>query len=146
MMASTVSTGSSEPYRGEPVMWASASRAKLSTGFTRPRSCTAIRRMVRSASGGSAAEAGRAGASRVIIFGDVRNSASVPYERVVVLAEGLDEGGRVVSRGRAYVTGLIPARGTASFEVRLLSAGREKRFRVGVEAYQIASPAGTQSP
>ena len=91
-------------------------------------------------------EAGRAGASRVIIFGEVRNRASVPYERVVVLAEGLDEGGRVVSRGRAYVTGLIPARGTASFEVRLLSAGREKRFRVGVEAYQIASPAGTQSP
>ncbi|MDP2626599.1 MAG: FxLYD domain-containing protein [Candidatus Rokubacteria bacterium] len=88
----------------------------------------------------------RMGPSRVLILGEVRNTSSMPYEHVVVLAEGLDEGGRVVSRGRAYVTGLIPARGTASFEVRLLSAGREKRFRVGVEAYQIASPAGAQSP
>ena len=91
-------------------------------------------------------EAGRAGASRVIIFGDVRNSASVPYERVVVLAEGLDEGGQVVSRGRAYLPGLVPAKGAVAFELRLLSAGREKRFRVGVEAYQIAGTTRTESP
>ncbi|MEK7445397.1 MAG: hypothetical protein AABZ70_11120 [candidate division NC10 bacterium] len=91
-------------------------------------------------------EAGRAGASRVIIFGDVRNTASVPYERVVVLAEGLDEGGQVVSRGRAYLPGVVPAKGTVAFELRLLSAGREKRFRVGVEAYQIAGATRTESP
>ena len=91
-------------------------------------------------------EAGRAGASRVIIFGDVRNTASVPYERVVVLAEGLDEGGQVVSRGRAYLPGLVPAKGAVAFELRLLSAGREKRFRVGVEAYQIAGTTRTESP
>ncbi len=86
------------------------------------------------------------GASRVIIFGDVRNASSVPYEHVVLLAEGLDEGGRAVSRGRAYVAGIVPPRGSAPFEVRLLSAGRERRFRVSVEAYQIAAPGGTQSP
>ena len=91
-------------------------------------------------------EAGRAGASRVIIFGDVRNSASVPYEGLVVLAEGLDEGGQVVSRGRAYLPGVVPAKGTVAFELRLLSAGREKRFRVGVEAYQIAGATRTESP
>ena len=91
-------------------------------------------------------EAGRAGASRVIIFGEVRNRASVPYERVVVLAEGLDEGGQVVSRGRAYLPGLVPAKGAVAFELRLLSAGREKRFRVGVEAYQIAGTTRTESP
>lgn len=91
-------------------------------------------------------EAARAGASRVIILGDVRNSASVPYERVVVLAEGLDEGGQVVSRGRAYLPGVVAAKGTLAFELRLLSAGREKRFRVGVEAYQIAGTTRTESP
>jgi hypothetical protein len=88
----------------------------------------------------------RMGASRVIIFGDVRNASSVPYEHVVLLAEGLDEGGRAVSRGRAYVTGIVPPRGSTPFEVRLLSAGRERRFRVGVEAYQIGAPGGAQSP
>jgi len=30
--------------------------------------------------------------------------------------------------------------------MRLLSAGREKRFRVGVEAYQIAEGTRTESP
>jgi len=88
----------------------------------------------------------RMAASRVIIFGEVRNSSGSPYERVVVLAEGLDDTGQVVSRGRAYILAIIPARGSASFEVRLLSSGRERRFRVGVEAYQLAGSVGTQSP
>ncbi len=91
-------------------------------------------------------EAGRAGASRVLIFGDVRNRASVPYERVVVLAEGLGGAGQVVSRGRADLPGVVPAKGTVAFELRLLSAGREKRFRVGVEAYQIAGATRSESP
>ena len=84
----------------------------------------------------------RVGAGRVIIFGDVRNSSSNAYERVTLLAEGLDEAGAVVSRGRAYVNGVVPGRGTAPFECRLPSGGRERRFRVTVEAYQIAG----QSP
>jgi hypothetical protein len=84
----------------------------------------------------------RVGSGRVIIFGDVRNGSSNAYERVTLLAEGLDEAGAVVSRGRAYVGGTIPARGTAPFECRLSSGGRERRFRVTVEAYQIAG----QSP
>jgi hypothetical protein len=84
----------------------------------------------------------RVGGGRIILFGDVRNGASSSYERVVVLAEGLDEQGAVVSRGRAYVNGVIPGRGTAPFECRIPSGGREKRFRVTIEAYQIAG----QSP
>ena len=84
----------------------------------------------------------RVGSGRVIIFGDVRNGSSSSYERVVLLAEGLDEQGVVVSRGRAYVNGAVPGRGTAPFECRIPSGGREKRFRVTVEAYQIAG----QSP
>ncbi len=84
----------------------------------------------------------RVGAGRIIIFGDVRNSSSDAYERVTLLAEGLDEAGAVVSRGRAYVSGVVPGRGTAPFECRLASGGRERRFRVSVEAYQIAG----QSP
>jgi hypothetical protein len=84
----------------------------------------------------------RVGSGRVILFGDVRNGSSSSYERVVLLAEGLDEQGVVVSRGRAYVTGAVPGRGSAPFECRIPSGGREKRFRVTVEAYQIAG----QSP
>jgi hypothetical protein len=84
----------------------------------------------------------RVGSGRVILFGDVRNGSSSSYERVVLLAEGLDEQGAVVSRGRAYVNGVVPGRGTAPFECRIPSGGREKRFRVTVEAYQIAG----QSP
>jgi hypothetical protein len=84
----------------------------------------------------------RVGSGRVMLFGDVRNGSSSAYERVVLLAEGLDEQGVVVSRGRAYVTGVVPGRGTAPFECRIPSGGREKRFRVTVEAYQIAG----QSP
>ena len=77
------------------------------------------------------------GSGRVIIFGDVRNGSSNAYERVTLLAEGLDEAGAVVSRGRAYVAGLVPARGSSPFECRLSSGGRERRFRVTVEAFQI---------
>jgi hypothetical protein len=84
----------------------------------------------------------RVGAGRVIIFGDVRNSSVNAYERVTILAEGLDESGAVVSRARAYVTGTVPARGTAPFECRLASGGRERRFRVSIEAFQLAG----QSP
>jgi hypothetical protein len=84
----------------------------------------------------------RVGAGRVIIFGDVRNSSSNAYERVTLLAEGLDESGAVVSRGRGYVSGTVPPRGTAPFECRLSSGGRERRFRVSIESFQLAG----QSP
>ena len=47
----------------------------------------------------------RLGGSRVLIFGEVRNASGTTYDRVVLLAEGLDDTGRVVSRARAYVTG-----------------------------------------
>jgi hypothetical protein len=84
----------------------------------------------------------RVGAGRVIIFGDVRNGSSNAYERVTLLAEGLDESGAVVSRGRAYVTSTVPARGSAPFECRLSSGGKERRFRVTIESFQLAG----QSP
>jgi hypothetical protein len=79
----------------------------------------------------------RAGGSRVLIFGDVRNATNAMAEHVVILAEGLDESGRVVSRGRCYVAGTVPSRGTSPFEIRLSAAGSEKRYRVSVEAFQF---------
>jgi hypothetical protein len=81
----------------------------------------------------------REGASRVLILGEVRNSSSQPCGRVVVKAEGLDENGRVVSRGRAYVTGTVRPRTTAPFEIRLSSAGSERRYRVEIEAFEFVT-------
>ncbi len=80
----------------------------------------------------------REGGSRVLILGEVRNGSAQPCERVVVKAEGLDENGRVVSRGRAYVTGTIRARATTPFEIRLSSAGSERRYRVEIETFEFA--------
>jgi hypothetical protein len=81
----------------------------------------------------------RAGGSRVLLFGDVRNSTGATCERVVLLVEGLDEAGKVVSRSRGYVHGSIPPKGSTSFELRLLASGSEKRYRVEVESFQFLS-------
>jgi len=81
----------------------------------------------------------REGASRVLILGEVRNGSTQPCERVVVKAEGLDENGRVVSRGRAYVTGTIRGKASAPFEIRLSSAGSERRYRVEIETFEFAT-------
>ena len=82
----------------------------------------------------------REGGSRVLILGEVRNGSAQPCERVVVKAEGLDDNGRVVSRGRAYVTGTLRARTTAPFEIKLSSAGSERRFRVEIETFEFVTP------
>ena len=79
----------------------------------------------------------REGVSRVVVLGEVRNGSNQPCDRVVVKAEGLDESGRVVSRGRGYVTGQIPARGTGAFEIRLSSSGAERRYRVEIETFEF---------
>jgi hypothetical protein len=81
----------------------------------------------------------RVGSGRVLIYGEVRNGTDASCERVVVGVEGLDENGRVVSRGRAYVIGVVPSRGTSPFEVRMSSPGSERRFRVEVESFQFVS-------
>ena len=81
----------------------------------------------------------REGGARVLILGEVRNGSTQPCERVVVKAEGLDENGRVVSRGGAYVAGTIQARATAPFEIRLSSAGSERRYRVEIEAFEFVT-------
>src|SRR5712691_8277609 len=79
----------------------------------------------------------RVGSGRVLVYGEVRNGASSSCERVIVGVEGLDENGRVVSRGRAFVFGVVPSRGSSTFEVRLSSPGTEKRFRVENESFQF---------
>jgi hypothetical protein len=81
----------------------------------------------------------RVGSGRVLVYGEVRNGASSSCERVIVGVEGLDENGRVVSRGRAFVIGVVPSRGSSPFEVRLSSPGTEKRFRVEIESFQFVS-------
>ena len=84
----------------------------------------------------------RVGSGRVIVYGEVRNGANMACERVVVSAEGLDEGGRVISRGRAYVFGVVPSRGSSPFELRMSSPGSEKRWRVEIESFQYAASSG----
>ena len=84
-------------------------------------------------------ETQREGGSRVLIQGEVRNGSSLPCERVIVKAEGLDENGRVISRGRAIVTGTIRPRATAAFEIRLSSSGSERRYRVEIEAFEFVT-------
>ena len=81
----------------------------------------------------------RVGGGRVLVFGEVRNGSNAACERVIVSVEGLDDNGRVVSRGRAYVFGVVPARGSSSFELRMASPGSERRFRVEIESYQFLS-------
>jgi hypothetical protein len=81
----------------------------------------------------------RVGSGRVLVYGEVRNGTNQSCERVVVSVEGLDENGRTVSRGRAYVFGVVPSRGSSSFEVRMSSPGSERRFRVEIESFQFVS-------
>jgi hypothetical protein len=71
-----------------------------------------------------------------------RLTVSFTTERVVVSVEGLDDAGRVISRGRAYVFGVVPSRGSSPFEVRVSSPGSEKRWRVEIESFQYAASSG----
>ena len=84
----------------------------------------------------------RAGGTRVLVFGEVRNINPSPAQHVVVVVEGLDETGHVVSRARGYVVGVVPSRGSAPFEVRLLASGSEKRYRMQIESFEFASGGG----
>ena len=79
----------------------------------------------------------KAGGTRVLVFGEVRNTTNNTAERVVVAAEGLDDTGRVVSRGRSFVSGTVPPRGGTPFEIRISASGSEKRYRVQVESFQF---------
>lgn len=81
----------------------------------------------------------REGGSRVLILGEVHNGSTQPCERVVVKAEGLDENGRVISRGRAYVAGAIKGKATGPFEIRLSSSGSERRYRVEIETFEFVT-------
>jgi hypothetical protein len=85
----------------------------------------------------------RAGGTRVLVFGEVRNSNPSPAQHVVVVAEGLDESGRVVSRARGYVFGVLPSRGSAPFEIRMLASGSEKRYRVQIESFEFVVGGGS---
>jgi hypothetical protein len=79
----------------------------------------------------------RAGGTRLLVFGEVRNTNNAPAQRIVLLAEGLDQDGRVVSRARGYVLGSVPSHGSASFEIRLLASGSERRYRVQIESFEF---------
>ena len=79
----------------------------------------------------------REGGSRVLVQGEVRNSSTQSAERIMVKAEGLDENGRVVSRGRVYVPGTLGPRATVPFEIRLSSSGAERRYRVEIETFEF---------
>jgi hypothetical protein len=93
----------------------------------------------------------RAGGTRILVFGEVRNSNPSSAQHVVVVVEGLDGTGRVVSRARGSVLGVVPSRGTAPFEIRMLASGSEKRYRMQIESFEfVAGPGierrGAESP
>jgi hypothetical protein len=84
----------------------------------------------------------RAGGTRVLVFGEVRNSNTSPAQHVVLIAEGLDQDSRVVSRARGYVLGIVPSRGTTPFEIRISSSGSERRYRVQIESFEFSGSGG----
>jgi hypothetical protein len=84
----------------------------------------------------------RVGGTRVLVFGEVKNANTSPAQHVVVVAEGLDQDGRVVSRGRGYIPGVVSSRGSAPFEIRISASGSEKRYRVQIESFEFASGGG----
>src|SRR5215470_1528301 len=86
----------------------------------------------------------KAGGTRVLVFGEVRNANPSSAQRVVVVVEGLDEAGHVVSRAREFVRGIVPSRGSAPFEIRLLSSGSEKRYRMQIESFEFAVGGGIE--
>jgi hypothetical protein len=84
----------------------------------------------------------KAGGTRLLFFGEVRNGTNAPAGHVVLVAEGVDESGRVVSRARGYVLGTVPSRGSSNFEIRMNASGSEKRFRVQIESFEFAAGGG----
>jgi hypothetical protein len=79
----------------------------------------------------------RLGGSRILMWGEVRNGSTLPCDRIVLQAEGLDGEGRVVSRARTYVPGPLPPKASAPFELRLSAAGTEKHYRVAVDSFEF---------
>ena len=89
----------------------------------------------------------RVGPSRVLILGDVQNFSEHLASRVTLRVEGLDQNGKVVSRGRGYISGEIPAHGSSPFEIRFIPSGAERQYRVSVEFFEFVEPrARTESP
>ncbi len=82
----------------------------------------------------------RLGPSRVLILGEIQNLSAQPAGRVILLAEGLDQAGKVVSRARGYVTGELPPRGATNFEIRLVTSGSEQQYRVTVDYFEFVDP------
>ncbi len=80
------------------------------------------------------------GPSQVRVLGNVQNLSSLPLNQAAVRAEGLDEGGRVVSRARGYISRQIPPRGSGPFEVRLILAGTEHQYRVTIDYFEFWEP------
>jgi hypothetical protein len=80
------------------------------------------------------------GTSQVLVQGDIQNRSGFPARRVVLRAEGLDGSGKVVSRARGYVSGDIPARGSASFTVRLSLTGLEQTYLVTIDSFEFLEP------
>lgn len=86
----------------------------------------------------------RIGPSRVLILGDIQNLSEHPASRVVLRVEGLDQNGKVVSRGRGYVRGDVPPRSSSSFEIRFIPSGAERQYRVTVEFFEFVEPLRAQ--
>ena len=82
--------------------------------------------------------------NRVRIVGTVANDRSGDVYEVSVSAEALNQAGKVVARGIAYVDSRIPAGGSRSFSISVPNAPGVVRYRVVVSTYRAAL--GGESP
>jgi hypothetical protein len=82
--------------------------------------------------------------SSIVLMGEVFNDGLRDVVDVWVTADALNAEGKVVGRGLAFVTSLLPGRGTTTFAVKLPRVEEARSFRIGVSSFRYAS--GVQSP
>jgi hypothetical protein len=85
----------------------------------------------------------RGGSGPVRVQGTVVNDARLDVYDVYVTAEALDAAGKVIGRGIVFVSGSIPARGSAPFVISIPAAQNAANFRVRVSSFRYG--AGVQA-
>jgi hypothetical protein len=82
--------------------------------------------------------------SSIVLAGELFNDGSRDVIDVWVTAEGLNVAGRVAVRGIAFVSALIPGRGSTAFTVKLARAEEVRTFRAFVSSFRYGL--GIESP
>jgi hypothetical protein len=78
----------------------------------------------------------RGGTGPARVQGRVRNDGNVDVLDVYVTAEAVDAGGKVLGRGLAFVSSVIPPRVTVAFAISIPAAQTAASFRVRVSSFR----------